>query len=52
MNNNTYAINITAGEKYEFILKTLSKHQNNIHYIGISANMVKFLFKNSCKVNK
>ncbi|VVC44103.1 PKD/REJ-like domain,EGF-like, conserved site,EGF-like domain,PLAT/LH2 domain [Cinara cedri] len=39
MNNETYTINIMAGEKYEFTLKTFSERQNNIHYIGISANM-------------
>jgi len=42
MKNSKYVVNLKAGEDNEFILKTLNRHQNEIHYIGVSAITVKF----------
>lgn len=42
MKNSKYIVNLKAGEDNEFTLKTLNQHQNEIHYIGVSAITVKF----------
>lgn len=42
MVDNEFAITLNAGEKYEFTLKTLGNHQDQIHYIGVSVDTVKF----------
>jgi hypothetical protein len=47
MENETYSIKLEAGSTNEFTLKTLGKHRDEIHYIGVAANMViEIQFKN------
>lgn len=47
MGNETYSIKLEARTTNEFTLKTLSKHRNELHYIGVAANMVlEIKFKN------
>lgn len=41
MKDQSYSLTLTSGKKNEFKLKTLSKHRNEIHYIGLSIEMVR-----------
>lgn len=42
MKNDYTTILLTAGKKHKFTLKPLNEHKNQIHYIGVYANMVLF----------
>lgn len=42
MVNDEFVVKLKAGEEYEFTLKTLGIHQDQIHYIGVSVDTVKF----------
>lgn len=43
MKNEYYTtVQLIAGHKYEFTLKTLGEHKEQLHYIGLYANMVLF----------
>lgn len=46
MKSDTYATQLTAGERNDFALKTLNKDREQIHYIGVTPaiNMVELLF--------
>lgn len=48
MKSDTYAIQLTAGKRNYFALKTLGEDREQIHYIGVSPaiNMVELLFLN------
>lgn len=40
MIDNKYTVKLKVGENYGFMLKTLKIHEDKIHYIGLSANVV------------
>lgn len=51
MKDNSYSYTLITGKKNEFKLKTLGKHRNEIHYIGISVDMVRYSLKGKLCLN-